>query len=72
MKIFMFLLMLVLMPQLAIAGGFEPSSDDISIKILAQLFGGLLGDVSGGKDAFGSAIKTFNGGVLIVGGVLAV
>lgn len=72
MKIFIFLLMLMLMPQLAIAGGFEPSPDDISIKILAQMFGGLLGDVSGGKDAFGSAIKTFNGGVLMVGGVLAV
>lgn len=72
MKCFIFLLMLMLVPQLAIAGGFEPSSDDISIKILAQMFGGLLGDVSGGKDAFGSAIATFNGGVLMVGGVLAV
>lgn len=71
MKCFIFLLMLMLTPQLAIAGGFEPSSDDISIKILAQIFGSLLSDVSGGKDAFGSAIATFNSGVLMVGGVLA-
>lgn len=71
MKCLIFLLMLMLMPQLGIAGGFEPSSDDISIKILAQMFGGLLSEVSGGKDAFGSAISTFNGGVLIIGGILA-
>ncbi|MGF6276372.1 conjugal transfer/type IV secretion protein DotA/TraY [Massilia sp. UYP11] len=71
MKSFIFLLMLMLMPQLAIAVGFEPSSDDISIKILAQMFGSLLSDVSGGKDAFGSAISTFNSGVLMIGGVLA-
>lgn len=71
MKCLIFLLMLMLMPQLAIAGGFEPSSDDISIKILAQMFGGLLSEVSGGKDAFGSAISTFNGGVLVIGGILA-
>jgi conjugal transfer/type IV secretion protein DotA/TraY len=71
MRCIFFLLMLFLLPQLAMAGGpFEPTPDDVSMKILAQMFGSLI-NVAGGNDAFGSAIKTFNGGILMVGGVLA-
>lgn len=64
-------LVLLLMPGVAFAdasGPFTPVADDISIKIINQIFGGLL---NGGNDAFGSAISTFNGAVLIVGGILA-
>lgn len=48
---------------------FEPSKDDVMIKIIGQLFGGLM--PNGGKDAFGDAISTFNGAVLMVGAILA-
>lgn len=57
-------------PTLVFAANiFEPSSGDISLKILSQLFGGLVD--GGGVDAFGSAISTFNGAILSVGGILA-
>lgn len=64
-------LFLFLMPGLAFAdtsGPFTPVADDISIKVINQIFGSLL---NGGNDAFGSAIATFNGAVLIIGGILA-
>lgn len=70
MRSLFFLLMLTFLPQLAMAGAFDPTPDDISMKILGQMFGSLLSG-SGGVDAFGTAIKTFNEGVLMVGGVLA-
>lgn len=64
------LFLAMLMPSLAFAGGpFDPVADDISVKVLAQIFGSLV--TIGGNDAFGSAISTFNGAVLIVGGILA-
>ncbi|MHC3434939.1 DotA/TraY family protein [Delftia lacustris] len=64
----MFLAMLL--PSLALADGpFTPVADDISVKVLGQIFGSLV--TIGGNDAFGSAISTFNGAVLIVGGILA-
>ena len=57
-------------PTLVFAANiFEPSSGDISLKILSQLFGGLVD--GGGVDAFGSAISTFNVAILSVGGILA-
>lgn len=49
-------------------GPFAPVADDISVKVINQIFGGL---VNGGNDAFGSAISTFNSAVLIIGGILA-
>lgn len=61
-----------LLPMAAFAdtsGPFTVKDSDISLRILSQLFGGLT--PSGGADAFGSAISTFNGAVLIVGGILA-
>lgn len=61
-----------LLPVAAFAqtsGPFTVSSSDISVKILSQIFGGLMPD--GGTNAFGGAISTFNGAVLIVGGILA-
>lgn len=61
-----------LLPMAAFAdttGPFTVKDSDISLKILSQLFGGLTS--SGGTDAFGSAISTFNGAILIVGGILA-
>lgn len=65
---YLFLLILALIPELAFAGPFDPPSGDISMKILDQIFGGL---VSNGNDAFGSAIGTFNSAILVVGGILA-
>lgn len=49
---------------------FEPTSNDLSIKILAQIFGGLI-ENSHGADPALSALKMFNSGVLIIGGILA-
>ncbi|WP_241170327.1 DotA/TraY family protein [Serratia marcescens] len=48
---------------------FAPSKDDVMMKIIGQLFGGIM--PGGGKDAFGTAISTFNGAILIIGGILA-
>lgn len=60
---------LALLPGLAMAAGpFVPSADDISVKVLDQIFGAL---VNGGNDAFGVSISTFNGAVLMIGGILA-
>lgn len=50
------------------AFAFEPSTNDISIKILKELFGSLFG---GGTDAFGQAMDTFNGACLIIAGTIA-
>lgn len=63
-------LLTMLMPSLALAqsGPFTPVPDDISVKVINQIFGSL---VNGGNDAFGGAISTFNGAVLMVGGILA-
>lgn len=71
MRSIFILLMLIFLPHLALAGAFDPGPDDISMKILGQMFGSLIGG-TGGVDAFGPAIKTFNDGILMVGGVLAV
>lgn len=49
---------------------FEPSSNDLSLKVLGSLFGGLI-EGSNGTDPMLNAIKIFNGGVLIIGGILA-
>lgn len=63
-------LFVMLMPGLAFAqsGPFTPVPDDISVKVINQIFGGL---INGGNDAFAGAISTFNAAVLIVGGILA-
>lgn len=64
--------MMGFVPMMAFAdtsGPFTVPDSDISLKILAQIFGGLTS--IGGKDAFGDAVSTFNGAVLIVGGILA-
>ena len=47
---------------------FTPSANDISLKIVGSIFGGLLD--SGGQDLL-NAIKIFNGCILILGGLLA-
>lgn len=49
------------------AGFFEPSSGDLSVTVLKNLFGGLMG---GGSDPLQEAIKIFNSSILIVGGIL--
>lgn len=57
-------------PSLSFAANlFEPTAGDISVKVLGTIFGGLL--EGGGNDPMLNAIKMFNGGVLIVGGILA-
>lgn len=48
---------------------FTPSANDISLKIVGSIFGGLLD--SGGQDPLLNAIKIFNGCILILGGLLA-
>jgi len=76
LSIFIFLM---LIGSVAHAEGsllFTPVSGDISMKVLSQLFGKLFetasgGAFSGGNDPIISAIMTFNGAVLIVGGILA-
>lgn len=61
-----------LIPMVAFAdttGPFTVPDTDVSLKILSQIFGSLTS--IGGEDAFKSAISTFNGAILIVGGILA-
>jgi len=57
----------LLMMQNALAAFAEPSAGDMSRQFIGQIFGSLVG---GGTDAFGASIEAFNGGVLIVGGIL--
>lgn len=64
------LFLLAFFPNLAHAANlFDPSAGDISVKMIGSIFGGLLD--GGGSDPMLNAIKIFNGGVLIIGGVLA-
>lgn len=62
-------------PSLSMAANiFEPASNDISMKVLSQLFGKLVaegGGIKGGADPILDAITTFNGCVLMIGGILA-
>lgn len=61
-------------PSIASAANlFTIPSGDISLKVLGSIFGGLLdsGVSTGGADPMLAGIKAFNGGVLIIGGVLA-
>lgn len=60
-------LSVLLIPTLAFAQ-FTPSPDDLSIKILDQLFGGLFNN---GNDVFGKGVLVFNGAILTIGGILA-
>ena len=55
------------LPALAFAQ-FDPPKNDISIKILDQLFGGLFNH---GNDIFGQGTLVFNGAILTIGGILA-
>lgn len=48
---------------------FDPSSNDIMMKILSQMFGSIM--PSGGIDAFGQAMTVFNGAIVMIGGILA-
>ncbi|KAB0640713.1 DotA/TraY family protein [Burkholderia stagnalis] len=68
-KLFLFLLFTLASASSFAANVFEPSSGDISIKMLGAIFGGLLD--SGGNDPLISGIKMFNGACLIIGGILA-
>lgn len=64
-----FLSFLICSPAFAaMANIFEPASEDVSLKILNQIFGGLL---TGGNDALGDSIFIFNGAILAIGGILA-
>jgi len=70
MKKILYAFLALLMPSLSLAettGPFTPVADDVSVKVINQIFGSL---VNGGNDAFGSAISTFNSAILIVGGIL--
>lgn len=70
MKWLSLLLLLGAFPSFAFAANlFDPSSGDVSLKVLGAIFGGLLD--AGGQDPLLAGIKVFNGGVLLIGGVLA-
>ncbi|ONU48841.1 DotA/TraY family protein [Burkholderia cenocepacia] len=63
-------LLATLLPSFAMAANlFDIPQGDISIKVLGALFGGLLD--TGGNDPLLNGIKIFNGGCLIIGGILA-
>ena len=71
MYIRLLILISLLLPELAIAANmFEPVSGDKSLTILAALFGNLGVFGASSSDAFSEVVKTFNGGVLMIGGVL--
>jgi conjugal transfer/type IV secretion protein DotA/TraY len=62
--------MALLLPSLAFADGalFNPPASDVSVsKLLAPVFGGLVG---GGADPLAGALGVWNAGLLFVGGVL--
>ena len=64
-------LLAMLLPSLAFASNlFDVPAGDVSMKVLGAIFGGLL-DSGGGSDPLLSGIKMFNGGCLIIGGILA-
>lgn len=65
------LFLLTLMPTLAFAGNvFEPVAGDKSMPLLAAIFGGLGTFGQGGSDPIAAGIRAFNGGVLMIGGIL--
>ena len=69
---YIILFLLTLFPSLASAADlFKPSADDVSMKMLNQLFGGLMQNMTGGQDVFGLAMGVFNGSILTIGGILA-
>lgn len=68
---FLMALLLVLPTQSWAANIFEPVPQDESIRVLAAMFGDL--KVFGaGSDGFSAAMLIFNGGVMIIGGVLMI
>lgn len=69
---FRFLILLaMLLPEFAMAADlFTPVSGDKSMQVLAAMFGQLGTFGSSSSDAFVDVIATFNGAVLIIGGVL--
>lgn len=63
------LIMALMLMNGANADPFTPPDNDITIKIISQIFGGLM--PNGGVDAFGSAMQTFCSACLIIAGILA-
>lgn len=73
-RIFLFLSMMLLAQtafatQLGMGNIFEPTANDVSMKILTSMFGDLIG--SGGVDLLSGPIGVLNIGVLSVGGIMA-
>ncbi|MGS1026798.1 DotA/TraY family protein [Burkholderia glumae] len=69
-KITTIIFMLMLSHTAFGANLFDPTSGDVSIKVLGAIFGGLL-DSGGTADPLLNGIKAFNAGVLLIGGILA-
>ena len=62
---------LSLIPGFAFANNlFDPPTGDKSMTILAAVFGSLGTFGAGGADPLAAGIQAFNGGVLVIGGVL--
>lgn len=70
----MIALLAALLPGMAMAANlFDVPQGDISIKVLGAIFGSLVdsGNGASGSDPLLNGIKIFNGGCLIIGGILA-
>lgn len=68
MKIIIIIIMfLISFNANANTGPFSPTDGDLSVEMLSKIFGGLIGN---GADPLKDLITTFNGAVLIVGGIL--
>lgn len=71
-KIFMFLTMLLGSSMAMAENLFDPVAGDQSLKMLNAMFGNLKIFGEAGSDTFADSVLIFNGGVLILGGVLVV
>ena len=74
MKKILYTILALLMPSLAMAstvGPFVPPDTDVSMKVLAALFGNIGTFGASGSDAFGPIMQILNSAILIIGGIFA-
>ncbi|WP_374555170.1 DotA/TraY family protein [Aquitalea pelogenes] len=74
MKKILYSVLALLVPGLAYAGTagpFTPPDSDVSMKVLAALFGNIGTFGASASDAFGPVMQVLNGAILIIGGIFA-
>ncbi|MFZ6673700.1 DotA/TraY family protein [Undibacterium sp. Xuan67W] len=74
MKKILYSILALLMPSVALAttvGPFVPPDTDVSMKVLAALFGNIGTFGASGSDAFGPIMQILNSAILIIGGIFA-